>query len=351
MNCKKYWQALLLGEDHSELKGSVIFPGSDEAVEFMCQYRDTLKSDYCIDDYNSRVHLDMLDKFRTLALAEKAGCPVPAFHSVTSIKELLRIGEDIVFPTMIKPVHSHLFVQHFPNRKYFTANNAIELREQVAVLLDKGIEVIVTEIIPGPDHLQSAYFTYITAEGKRLFDYTHQIVRRYPRNSGLACLTVTKKLPETRAMGQRFFQGVGFRGMGHIEFKRDPRDGKLKVIECNPRLSAAQEIVSKSGLDMAFIVYDYLVRGNVKSRPAYREGVRRWWLIRDIFSFLELRKSGDITFLSWLRSVNGPPLAFPYFSLSDPKPFFHRVRTDFSHFFTNRVAPKWMARKDSLRRP
>lgn len=345
-----FWCTLLLKENHPELKGCVLLPCSDEAVEFMCRHRDALQAQYLVDDYDPGLHLAMLDKCQTLALAEKAGCPVPAFHHVRNMQQLAEMTGEIGYPIMIKPIHSHIFTRYFPQKKYFTAVNAAELRQRVQDLLGKGIDLIISEIIPGPDHLQSAYFSYVTSAGNRLFDYTHQIVRRYPCNSGLACLTVTRKLMETQAMGQRFFEATGYRGMGHIEFKRDPRDGKLKVIECNPRFSAAQEIAVKSGLDMAFIIYDYLVNGNEKYQPAYREEVKRWWVLRDIFSFLELRRSGDLSLAAWLRSIKTRRLAFPYFSLTDPKPFLQRLGSDLAHFFKNRLIPKWIVKKESLQR-
>lgn len=345
-----YWHRLLLQEEHPELMGAVIFPGSDDAVEFMCRNKRALQANYLVDDYRPELHMAMLDKSRTLSLAKKAGCPVPAYHKVCNMKQLETLCGEIVFPIMIKPLHSHHFARHFPDRKYFTAKNMSELRETVRKVLDKGIALIITEIIPGPDDLQSAYFTYINKEGKSLLHYTHQIVRRYPRNSGLACFTVTRQLPQTLEMGRRFFEGIGYRGMGHIEFKHDPRDGILKVIECNPRLSAAQEVVTKSGLDVSHIVYDYLVNGNDECRHDYREGVRRWWVMRDLLSFFELRKSGEITFWRWITSIGGHPLAFPYFSFSDPKPFFYRLHLDFSHYFKKRLVPGWMLKKESLQR-
>ena len=40
-------------------------------------------------------------------------------------------------------------------------------------------------------------------------------------NRGGGCYHETKWLPETAELGRRFFTGIGFRGMGNIEFKRD----------------------------------------------------------------------------------------------------------------------------------
>ncbi len=339
------WHRLLFCDEDPDLEGCVIFPCSDEAVEFLARNRNRLKSKYRIDCFKPGVHLAMLNKFKTLVLAQKAGCPTPAFFKISNEDEVTQISSRILYPIMIKPVHSHIFTKYFPDKKYFIAHSESELRRVVRNLLDKKIKIIITEMIPGADDLQSAYFTYITDSGESLFHYTHQIVRRYPRNSGLACLTLTRELPETAKMGRQFFQGIGYKGMGHIEFKRDPRDGKLKIIECNPRMSAAQAIVTKSGLDMAFCIYDYLVNGKITQTSDYRTGVRRWWVMLDIMSFLELHRLGEITLLQWIKTIKGPPLVFPYFSITDPMPFFCKFYGDISRFFKKKVKSLWFVRK------
>lgn len=342
-----FWTGLLLKQPPPQLRGAVIFPASDEALGFVADNRDALQGSYRLDDADPALQRAMLNKLDTLELARQAGCPTPAFHRVESLADVDGIDPGLMFPTMIKPVHSHLFRRHFPLAKYLIANDWPELRQRVKQMLDLGLAFIVTEMIPGPDDLSSAYFTYMTADGRELFQYTHNIIRRYPCNSGSACLTVTREMPETAQMGRRFFKGVGFRGMGHVEFKRDPRDGRLKIIECNARTSAAQAIVTKSGLDMPWLIYDYLVNGTFTPRSDFRAGVRRWWFLLDLKAFCQLHGRGELSLLGWLRSVKGPPLVFPYFSLSDPVPFLHKAWRDVSHFFKKRIGILWHPLKES----
>jgi len=290
-----------------------------------------------MDDFNPTTHLAMLDKQKTLELAKDARCPIPAFYNIDSIEDVESIMDTVMFPAMIKPLHSHLFQRHYLWKKYLVANNKDELRDRVKTLLDKDLELMVTEMIPGSDDLQSAYYTYMDDQGNELFQYTHRIIRRYPKNSGNGCLHITEWIPETAEMGQRFFKGIDYRGMGHIEFKHDLRDGKLKIIECNPRFSAAQAIVVKSGLDMAYIIYCHLTGKPLPEDTSYKDGVRRWMVVLDILSFCELRRFGELTFIGWLKSIKGPPLVFPYFSMDDPMPFIARIWSDFSGVVSRRL--------------
>ena len=41
-----FWEDLLLGPGHPELRGSVIFPCNDEAIEFMAARRSVLRREY-----------------------------------------------------------------------------------------------------------------------------------------------------------------------------------------------------------------------------------------------------------------------------------------------------------------
>ncbi len=332
-----FWEELLLSNKHPELKGCVIMVCSDHAVEYIAHNKKALTEYFIMDNNIPEIDLAMLNKQKTLILGKSAGCPAPAFYNIDVLEDVDTVKNTILFPVMIKPLHSHLFQQHFKNKKYLTANDKEELRNNVKSLLDKDLELMVTEMIPGADDLQSAYYTYMDEEGNELFQYTHKIIRRYPKNSGNGCLHVTEWLPETAEMGQRFFKGIGFRGMGHIEFKHDVRDGQLKIIECNPRFSAAQAIVAKSGLDMAYIIYCHLTGKPLPEKTSYKIGVRRWMVLLDCLSLIELRRLGEITTIEWLKSIKGPALVFPYFSLDDPGPFLAKIWADFSSAVSKRL--------------
>ena len=73
--------------------------------------------------------------------------------------------------------------------------------------------------------------------------------------TGNACYHISSWEPEAADLGEKFFRGINLRGLGNIEFKRDLRDGKLKVIECNARFTAAQELLNRSGMDISEIIY------------------------------------------------------------------------------------------------
>jgi predicted ATP-grasp superfamily ATP-dependent carboligase len=125
-----------------------------------------------------------------------------------------------------------------------------------------------------------------------------------------------------RDLGLRLFQHVGLLGLGNVEFKRDPRDGMLKLIESNARFTMANGLVAAAGYDLGSFVYHRVagLQPPVLDGLPYKQGLRMWRPGRDFLAFLDLRSRGELTLPGWLASVAHPQV-FEYFSLADPGPW------------------------------
>jgi predicted ATP-grasp superfamily ATP-dependent carboligase len=329
-----FWEDLLLENPPRGVRGSILLPCSDPAIEFMATHWDALSGAYVLDDHIPAQQLRLLDKEATYKQAREAGVPAPKHWRIEALEDLDAVEGEVLFPVLIKPTHSHRF-QAFYDRKFHLAEDLRELRFWIRETLDLGLDVMVCEMIPGPDSLLSSYYTYITSEGDRLFDFTKRILRRSPPKMGRASYHITEWLPHTAELGKRFFQAMDFRGLGNVEFKHDPRDGRLKLIECNARFTAAQELLVKSGMDISWIIYLHLTGQDPPTTRAYKEYVRYWYFLDDVDSLRDLRRQGDLSILGWLWSVARPQV-FPFFSLVDPAPAFAKG----VHTFRSRVLKK-----------
>jgi len=338
-----FWYDLLLINKCDELSGCAIMVGSDLAVEFMSAHKTALSKNYILDDFDPDIQLAMLNKQKTLELAEQCGCAIPAFWNINTIKDVEQVIGDVTYPVMIKPINSHLFQKQFIGKKYLLANSRSELLNHIKQVLDKNLQLMVTEMIQGADDMSSSYHTYINESGEHLFHYTHKINRRFPKNSGIGTLHTTTYDPNVAEMGRRFFNGINYRGMGHIEFKYDVRDKQLKVIECNPRFSAALAISTKSGLDMSYLIYCHMVGSPLAKNRTYRTNVKSWMVLQDIFALKQLLALGEISYLKWLKSLFGSGLVFPYFRLSDPMPFFAIIYR-YSNSIFIKIKKRWIKR-------
>jgi predicted ATP-grasp superfamily ATP-dependent carboligase len=313
---------LLLGSNAAGLYGHIVIPCSDDAIEFIAENRVALSQYYILGEGDRQLQLALLDKRRTIELANEAGVDAPQFWTVDKESDLDNLKGAAKFPLLVKPIHSHKFSRIFGRKLFIIESGFEELAEKVRLALSHGLQIMVVEMIPGPDDLLSSYYTYRTATGKNLFHYTKRILRRYPVNSGNACFHLTEWLPETAELGRKFFDAIDFQGLGNIEFKRDPRDGKLKIIEVNARFTAAQELVARSGAPIDLVVYCHLTGQNIPEFNHYLQCLSFWYPIRDFLSYIDLRRRGSLSFTGWLASVASYKHIFPLFNLRDIGPSF-----------------------------
>jgi predicted ATP-grasp superfamily ATP-dependent carboligase len=260
----------------------------------------------------------MLDKSRTYALARAIGVPAPLTVEVDSEAALRDVTGDFTFPCALKPRHSHRFAKVF-GQKAIVTHDREEVVAAFRAVHAEGLAMIVTEIIPGGDDRYCSYYSYLTPEGEPLFHFTKRKPRQNPPGFGLGTYHVSAWLPDVADMGLRFFQGVGLTGIGNVEFKRDPRDGLLKLIECNPRFTGADKLLVHAGLDIATIAYSRAASFPVSAPKTFRSGVRQWHPYEDVLAFAAYHQSGQLSTWRWLRSLLHRQ-HLPVFDASDPLP-------------------------------
>ena len=202
-----------------------------------------------------------------------------------------------------------------------------ELMAAYRLVSEHEVEVVLLEVIPGPDDLLCSYYTYIDDQGAPQFHFTKRVIRRYPEREGFGCYHITDWNPEVRDLGLRLFRHAGLKGVANVEFKRDPRDGRLKLIECNARFTAANGLLAASGIDLGAYVYRRLagLPQPALVDGAYTKGLRLWYPLDDFLAFLDLRREGRLDLVSWARGVAHRQV-LPYFSWSDPLPSAVRLR-------------------------
>lgn len=298
----------------------VVLPCSDEGVELIGRHRARLVSlGYAVTEANDEAMLDMLDKERTYGRALRAGVPAPWVGTVRSLEEARTAGERVGYPCALKPRHSHRFAHHFTNtKKAFVARDPVELERALEQTVPLGLEMMIAEIVPGPDDFPSCY-SFLDERGVPLFAVTKRKLRQLPPKFGPGTYHLTEWNPEVAELGLRFFRGAGLRGLVNVEFKRDSRDGELKLIECNHRFTATTELLRRCGADLPLFVYNRAVGLAAPDPSSYRRGVGFWYPLRDARSFLQYRRIGELGLRDWVGSLLHPQ-RFPLASFEDPLP-------------------------------
>jgi D-aspartate ligase len=318
------WLEWLTDEGIKKLEGAVLIPCCDQGLEVVARHRRELEDKYRVIEANDKVLLSMLDKQRTLELAHSVGMAAPRMWSVNSLENLARIRNEITYPCAVKPRHSYVFLEHFGGLKLFVAHDPNEMTRLFERMYQREIEVIISEIIPGGDDEYCSYYTYLDESGKALFHFTKRKIRQYPNRFGLGTYHCTDWNPEVAKVGLSFFKEVGLRGLGNVEFKRDSRDGKLKLIECNLRMTLVTELIVQAGIDLPLFVYNRLTRQPLPPVSKYRTGLYTVRPVSDYLAFREMHRRGELSWFGWVRSLLRRQ-CFLHFKWYDPMPTFARL--------------------------
>ena len=306
--------------------GAVVIPCDDDGIELIARGREQLEAlGLRPIEGNDEALLGMLDKDRTYELCREIGVDCPRTETVSTHEEAEAISRRFDYPCALKPRESHVFAQHFGIlAKAVVVESAEELVREFDKTAELGVSMLVTEIVPGPDHALCSYYSYLDGDGQPLYHFTKKKERQFPPEFGLGCYQITTWDPDVAAAGLKFFQGAGLRGIANVEFKRDARDGTLRLIECNARLTAANEQVRLAGLDVALVAYSRAAGTPGPELRSYKVGVPLWHPIEDVRAMLRYRARGELTVGGWLRSLRRRQ-RFPLFRLDDPLPTVHSL--------------------------
>ncbi len=309
-NVEDAWASFLLSNASDSLRGGVLLACCDAGIQVIARHRQKLAEKFLLDLSNKQAQLAMLNKLATYRIAQAADVPTPRFWTATGRAEIEALRRELVYPLIVKPLFSHVYESYF-HRKFVVVNSFEELLSAHAVADRARIEVMLVELIPGPDDRLCSYYTYLDENGRPLLDLTKRIIRRYPVNMGGACYHITDWNPEVKEQALKLFQQAGLRGLANAEFKRDQRNGQLKLIECNARFTAANCLVTAAGYDLALFVYNRLTGRPQPPLGSYKLGLRLWDPLSDYHAYRELSQRGELTFGRWLASlisVNGDTL-------------------------------------------
>jgi len=254
-------------------------------------------------------------------MATRAGMLCPQTLFPENRADLERMGHQLEYPAIIKPYYSYLWQLTFAGeRKGFSVGNQEELIDRFENDLPPDTPVLVQSVIPGPNTNHYALSVYVSRTGEPLAIFASRKVRQFPVDFGVGTLLESCRCEDVVDLGLKLFNGIGFRGIGELEFKKDERDGRLKMIEVNPRLWEQNSLATRCGANFPLIEYLDLTGQAPAPQTSYRQGV--FWLNegQDFMAFWTYHKRGELSVASWLRSV-ARARSFSTFAWNDPMPF------------------------------
>jgi len=298
----------------------VLIPSADQFVSAIAAHADTLAEHYVLSPGVPLQGL-LATKETQYALAAEHGMPLPSTKLVYSEEDVRRFSQEARFPCLLKPLHFREW-QSIPeglplsHQKVAIAETPQSLLGAWRLAATVNPNVIAQEIIEGPDTAKRVYVSCYDRGGRRIANAMFRELRCTPVCFGPATVSEPVVDPETDEVCDRWLRNLGYSGICEIEMKRDSRDGRVKLIEANPRLTGGGDAAPYAGVDVCWIHYLDMIGKPVAPVAADGRDFRHIVLRDDLGAIIAYRKAGLISWRDVARSYKRP-LAFYDFDRQD----------------------------------
>lgn len=221
------------------------------------------------------------DKAFIMQYARERGIDIPMTYVVNDIEQLAAIAKEIAYPALIKPRNS-------------SGSRGIVYVKEKEELLTLYLKVhkdypfpIIQEYIPAGGEVYGAGLL-LNFKSEIRASFVYKRLRSHPVSGGPSTLRESVKREDVREIAESLMTSLGWTGIAHVEFKIDPRDGKPKLLEVNPRFWGSLQLAIESGIDFPFLLYKMAMEGDIEPVVDYNVGVKCRWLIPgDLLHFIK----------------------------------------------------------------
>jgi D-aspartate ligase len=299
----------------------VLMASADQYVSAMAQHAGELEKSFRFCQSAITVQALLATKRRQYDIASLHGLPVPRTQVVNCVEKLIAFGSSAHFPCILKPFHFREWQRLPPNHplyyaKLVLADSPEELLTKYRMASEISPELVVQEVIQGPDTAKLVYVSCYACDGRRIGNCLLRELRTTPIYFGSASIVEPISDPETDSACDLFLRSINYAGICELELKRDSRDGQVKLIEANPRYSVTADAAVYAGVVLGWLHYLDLIGEPVAPVSPNGRDFRHIVLSRDLVTIRSYRKDGLLTWGSLIRSYK-PPVAFFDFDIRD----------------------------------
>jgi predicted ATP-grasp superfamily ATP-dependent carboligase len=262
----------------------VLLPMTEITTLLLTQHQHSLPAHVRLPFASAATVATAADKAAVMALAPQVGVPIPQTRVVRSVHEARALAEELAYPIVIKAARSRIWTgKQWLSTSVSYANSAAELLSTLTQAAVETFPFLLQEKIVGDG--VGVFLCFDQDESIAVF--SHRRIREKPPSGGVSvlCESIAAE-PQALAHAERLLRALGWQGVAMVEFKRDTRDGGLKLMEINGRFWGSLQLAIDAGVDFPVLLVD-LVDGKRPPRPpAYRPGVRTRWFWGDVDSLL-----------------------------------------------------------------
>ena len=281
--------------------------------------------------------------------AREHGIPAPRTFAPSNRSDVEAAAAGLDYPVILKPTESEAWKAPAlvellgSGTKILSCGTPAELLACYDRIAAQDPGVVIQDMIPGEDERLVYSCFYVSRAGELLGLFSGRKLRVLPPGRGSASFVESMEDPALTDATLELVHAVGYRGLGGIEFKLDPRDDTYKLIEVNVRFGLWDALGSRCGSNLAYIAYRDALGLPVQPALRHRTGVKWISIKRDWEAFDLYREQGLLTTTQWLWSLRGKKTG-AVFAWDDPKP----AVTSTSRWLRGRLPGLWRRLASSL---
>ncbi|MBN2189742.1 MAG: hypothetical protein JW728_00845 [Candidatus Aureabacteria bacterium] len=300
----------------------VLFLVDDEDILEVTRRFDEIK-DYVYLATGGKTNIELIDKTRQYKIFQEKGIQMPRTLFFEAGLNAVRVGREIGYPCIIKPdISTSLRVS--TGKKVLFCQSESDFEKNIKIADKYCNKYLIQEYIPGGNERLYTFGSYVSADRNTIVFFTGRKVRQFPPDFGTCRCGESVSFKELEEDGVRVLRDLGYSGISQLEFKHDPRDGKLKVMEINGRAWLWMSLAVECGVNIPLAAYYDSLGMKI---PAYRQiGEKMIWInfFEDLLNSLHAYracgyKEHAIGFGNWIRSIKGHK-TYAFFSWDDPIP-------------------------------
>ncbi len=302
----------------------VLIPILDVTAELVSRHKPELAKFVRIPLVDYPVFMRARDKSQTMKIAQAHAIPIPHtyFPEEEKIDEIAREAD---YPVLIKPNVS------VGARGLTKVKDARELKELYPLVVARYGPSIIQEFIPQTG-LQYKTQYLLDREGEVKAWVVYSKIRHYPVEGGVSTLNCTVAREDIAVLGKQLLHAMEWYSYADIDLITDPRDGQVKVMEVNPRITGSVKICFEAGVDFAKMLVALAMGCEVEPVKGYQVGIYLRHPGLDLIWFWKSKdrlKANPSWFWFW-----GKNLRYDVWSFNDPGPFVAYVVANIRDLFS-----------------
>ena len=320
------------------LARAVLIPGRDDAALWASDLPHGSLAERFPVCSSSRATLTILqDKSRFGEFLAGTGIPHPRTFTIRSDTDIAAIPFDALDRVFVKPADSQKFMQAM-GVKGLWARNRAEFEAIWRRLETQQLAVIAQEYVPGGADQHYFIDGFRDRHGRVTGLFARRRLRISPPDFGSSsyCISIPLGDVEPALPGlTELLTRLEYRGIFSAEFKRDARDGALRILEVNTRAWWYVEFAARCGVNVVEMAYLDALEQEVPRAPDYTVGAGCVNLTNDLRIVLGRRGRSGASLPKVLRQWRRAH--FAVFRWDDPLPGLAVAARMFTRWMRNRV--------------